>query len=114
MPRLGFAAVSFTALYTDPEGADLRESTRLLEGAGFRVVIADAHSEEEVIARVSDSQPEALLPYASIHGSWSHLTRAFYSSRALSRYILRPNTPVNSQALGAEMRDSRYGRGWVR
>jgi phosphoglycerate dehydrogenase-like enzyme len=61
MPRLGFAAVSFTALYTDPEGADLRESTRLLQAAGFRVVIADLHSEEEVIARLSDSQPEALL-----------------------------------------------------
>jgi phosphoglycerate dehydrogenase-like enzyme len=53
--------VSFIALYTDPEGADLGDGTRLLEAAGFRVVIADVHSEEEVIARLAHFQPEALL-----------------------------------------------------
>jgi phosphoglycerate dehydrogenase-like enzyme len=53
--------VSFTALYTDPEGVDLRDGTRLLEAAGFRVLIADVHSEEEVIARLDRSQPEVLL-----------------------------------------------------
>jgi D-3-phosphoglycerate dehydrogenase len=49
------------ALYTDTEGADLTSAVELLEAEGFRVVIDEIESERELVARVAELQPSALL-----------------------------------------------------
>jgi len=49
------------ALYTDTEDADLAPAIELLEAGGFRVEVDEVGTEDELVARVSDLQPAALL-----------------------------------------------------
>jgi phosphoglycerate dehydrogenase-like enzyme len=49
------------ALYTDTEHADLAPAIELLEGSGFRVEVDEIATEDELVARVGELQPAALL-----------------------------------------------------
>src|ERR1700733_502167 len=49
------------ALYSDPEGVEMPEAISLLRDAGFEVLVEDLRSEAELIERVSDARPAALL-----------------------------------------------------
>ena len=49
------------AIYTDPEGVDVRPAAELLRSSGFTVSIEDLRSEAELIELVREAQPEALL-----------------------------------------------------
>jgi|ERR1700733_2058096 len=49
------------ALYSDPEGVEMPEAISLLRDAGFEVLVEDLRSEAELIERLSDAQPAALL-----------------------------------------------------
>jgi phosphoglycerate dehydrogenase-like enzyme len=49
------------ALYSDPEGVEMADAVSLLRAAGFEVLVEDLRSEAELIERVADAQPAALL-----------------------------------------------------
>jgi phosphoglycerate dehydrogenase-like enzyme len=49
------------ALYSDPEGVELTEAVSLLQDAGFDVLVEDLRTEAELMERVADAQPVALL-----------------------------------------------------
>jgi phosphoglycerate dehydrogenase-like enzyme len=49
------------ALYSDPEGVEMGEAIARLRDAGFEVRVAELGSEAELIARVAEVQPTALL-----------------------------------------------------
>jgi D-3-phosphoglycerate dehydrogenase len=49
------------ALYTDTEDADLAPATELLEAHGFGVRVEEIATEDELVARVTELQPAALL-----------------------------------------------------
>ncbi len=49
------------ALYTDTEGADISSGLALLEEAGFAVEVDELASDAELVERVREAQPAALL-----------------------------------------------------
>jgi phosphoglycerate dehydrogenase-like enzyme len=49
------------ALYSDPEGAEMRDAVAVLRDAGFDVLVEDLRSEAELIERVTEARPAALL-----------------------------------------------------
>jgi phosphoglycerate dehydrogenase-like enzyme len=49
------------ALYSDPEGAEISGPVALLRDSGFEVLVEDLRSEADLIERVADIRPRALL-----------------------------------------------------